>query len=382
MRSQPYELSESPSISSPYGRATAISSRQYDNSLHAHVTNKATTHLSELMALDTLAVRQAEDRQIVEEHYLAEMKRAVAQANKADADCDDARRRIKQLKNVLEAVKHKKNSTAAIVQDYKSRLEAMMATVQGNQSQISMLEERQSSSAASEAKAVEQRKQQLAEHTSKGGKNTSLEDLRYEAECEERRVMNLRQRHIDSYQLARDVRADLEILQSTLHKLEGRRSELETVRLQLSAMEADEGYRDAALSFEEYGSLMEKIKWQQKELSATRIEGQSMVMHLIEGAKSRSAAIEKERKRLVDQYVAKNGALSHGSEEALAELFRANKAHRSGLVSVIVNAAAEKEAMEQYIAVLSERCGSLLKQLREAEEHSMVKSPDRMPRSS
>lgn len=379
------------SSSSPLRRHSSGGNTRLTNQLDASSpSRKASTaagpsgvqsSLKDLLALDTVPVRQAEDRQIVEEHYLEELKRAMGQANKADSDCDDARRRVKQLRAILEAVTHKKHSTAAIVQDHKTRLEGMMGTVDANRHAIAAMDNKRQR-ANEERAAQEREKQAQIEKTLSGqghDKNSaySLDAIQYEVECEERRVMSLRQRHSDSHQLAKEVRADVELLTNRLRIAEKRRSELETARLQLTAIEANAGFRDASASYNEYQQLMAKVAQQQKDISATRVEAQSMVLHLIEGAKTRSEAILKERRRLIDQYKKRFGPLQPSTEETLTDLLHLNSTRRSELVSLIVNSAAEKEALEQYIGVLSERCNNLLKQLQEAEANAAQSSPAR-----
>ena len=420
-----------------YGGSTAAVGAS-NGSPHRHRPNSAVLNalLGDLIALDTVPIRQAEDRQIVEEHYLEEMRRAAAEADRADADCDDARHRIKQLKATLGGARHKRDSTAAIVSDYKSRLEGINKAVEEDRHAIVALTDAKTS-AARAAKAAESDRARLVRErlgaaaaaaasasgfgglasaadddsttadpsnsntnaTAVGLVGASLEALRYEVECEERRVLALRTRHSDAHALAKAIGTDVAMLRSRLQATERRRAELETARLQLAAIEANNGYTDAAAAFAEHKTLAEKAEWQRKEIAATRVEGQSMALHLIDGAKTRAEAMNTERRRLIAQYKAKygsssadvasnsspardgistngggGGALSVASEATLNDLIAVNSTRRAELISLIVSSSAEKEALEQYIGVLSEKCGNLLQQLRAAEERRQATS--------
>ena len=423
-----------------YGGSTA-SVGASNGSPHRHRPNSNSAALNallgDLIALDTVPIRQAEDRQIVEEHYLEEMRRAAAEADRADADCDDARHRIKQLKATLGGARHKRDSTAAIVSDYKSRLEGINKAVEEDRHAIVALTDAKTS-AARAAKAAESDRARLVRErlgaaaaavaasasgigglasaadddsiaadpsnsnttaTAAGLVGASLEALRYEVECEERRVLALRTRHSDAHALAKAISTDVAMLRSRLQATERRRAELETARLQLAAIEANNGYTDAAAAFAEHKTLAEKAEWQRKEIAATRVEGQSMALHLIDGAKTRAEAMNTERRRLIAQYKAKygsssadvasnsspardgistngggGGALSVASEATLNDLIAVNSTRRAELISLIVSSSAEKEALEQYIGVLSEKCGNLLQQLRAAEERRQATS--------
>ena len=332
--------------------------------------------LRAIVGADTQSIVHYEDNQIVDEHYLQEMKRVVGHANAAEVECDDARRRLKQLRSALEAALHKRASAGKMVADYKQRLEQLEVGMVELTRQIGQEE------ASRRDREAHQKQETLRAEAAAPLNKEQLEALRIAMERSESRVVALRQRHMDAHTFLKGLRSDMEFRRQAVKEAEGRKKELENARLQLAASEANNAFRDARSTKNDFELLQRRLTEQANEISAIRVEKQAMILHLIDGSRERTEQISSLRSRVaatlsdaaVQQSLKSTSSTSSqpgdvgNDRELLQQLIFANKQLRADSVNVLLNTAQEKEALEQYVGVLSERSGDLMNRVKDVKK--------------
>ena len=183
---------------------------------------------------------------------------------------------------------------------------------------------------------------------------------------------------MDAHNFLKGTSADLEYFRQSVKEAERRKQELDSARLQLAASEASSVYRDAQTSKDRFTVLQETLTRQSAEMSSIRVEKQAMIMHLLGGCKDRTDELSTVRGKVANALMQRLGSDPEVANELemLKSLISTNKQLRADSVNVLLNTAQEKEALEQYVGVLSERSADLMNRVRDAKRSTTnVTSP-------
>ena len=273
--------------------------------------------------------------QAVEFEALHSLQREAVIATKLEGDCDEVRRKSRQQFSLLEAVVHQKKKVEKEVHSLTQKLQSLSVEVETLTRQWPVVEPLAIPEKAEKALSYQQ-----------------VAVLERETENEERLLKQLRRKHAELYSRLRDADREAQQLSTTVREMEKRKSHLMSQSLHLAAMESNESYHEAVTVHSLHGEMVAKTKQQRDSIQSLRMEKQSMLGHLAEGAGQRTAAINRLRRVALKSVLQRKG---DKTVELLEQLLCENSALRSQVVQLSLQTAQEREALQQLHGVLCER---------------------------
>jgi hypothetical protein len=203
------------------------------------------------------------------------------------------------------------------------------------------------------------------------GSQHTLSDLQHmaqaaraELEIEETAVSQLRGRHGRSHAQLRASIADVQKLREAAQRLEQRQAYLQEQQLVLAAAQANPAHREALTRQQEYHVLLKQQQTQEEQIRTARLEQQALVLHLLDGFSERSEKLSELRRRMLRASMTQDSKSSpeiaaaaspSRTPEFASDLLRENEQRRADAMSTVANVAKERDALHQYISVLSQR---------------------------
>jgi hypothetical protein len=318
------------------------------------------------LKLETSALHEEQALQAAEAEFMETIALAAADADHAQRDCDMLRSKTRQRRSALQLTLQKNKKIEAEVRELEERIAAHrreMETAAADAALASATAAVVSSTTAANAST----KNSSLDSTNQG--NRTFADLqqmtnavRAEMDMEETAVGQLRRRHARSQAQLKAATADVQKLRESSQRLQQRQTHLQEQQLLLAAAQANPAHREALSKQQEYQTLLKQQRAQEEQIRSERLEQQALVLHLLDGFGDRTQKLCDLRRRMLraamtqdDSVSDRAGSSPSRTPEFASELLRENEQRRADVVSTIANVAKERDALHQYISVLSQR---------------------------
>ena len=322
--------------------------------------------------LQTAAIREEEALQAAEAEMIETVGIAANDADRAQRDCDLVRSKSRQKRSALQLVQQKNAKIEKEIVDLQERIAAhrkeMDAAEAASVANIAELNaSSQAKKMASSSSSARPSDKLMFEGQSLIDLHHIVSSVRAEMDMEETSVAQVRRRHARSQTQLKAALADVQKLKEALQRLEQRQAHLQEQQLMLAAAQANPAHREAVSMQQEYQGLLKHLRAQEDEIRSERLEQQALVLHLLDGLGERTQKLSELRRRMLravmtqeteatgGQATSSSSSTPRATPEFANELLRENEQRRADVVSTIANVAKERDALHQYISVLSQR---------------------------
>lgn len=331
--------------------------------------------VSELSSrLDVAVVQRERALQHTQGNMMDAARVLASECERVQRECDDERGKARKARldheNLLlrhQAILKEVNELQKRNDDYQSELQRLDAPDESYATKHSVAAALVVSNAGRRAE-----QSSLSASSFTGGSNNHTADLslaeyaflvsrlQLEVNAEEMSVTSLKQRHQDVYAQQKSLAAEVDRLREDVMKMELQRRHLQDEQLVLAAANANPAHREAVSIATKYSSLDAEISAKREELRQARLENSTLTSHLLSGWDQRSQAINALRKNLLTQQSVQQHEDSGKRVELCqshfaSDLLKENIMRRADFAAVVLSCDQEKDALRQFINVLSNR---------------------------
>jgi hypothetical protein len=318
--------------------------------------------------MDMLGFQRERSLQHSQENMLDAAKILRAECDRAQTRCDEARAKARKVRMDLETVGNRKIALEKEVRELESRMEELQKQLHHSiDGPAAPGGESSGAPITNDVHAIVKRAEKRAAASAAGsGSEASggvdmthaeyiflVNRLSVEVDAEESAVTTLRQKHQDAYSRLKSVASDVERLREEQLRLDVHRRALQEQQLVLAASKANPAHREASNTYEHFKKLEKELEAREDALRLARMETSTLVSHLLSGTDQRSQTLNTLRRNLLQRGDSDRSDAHH--VHFASDLLAENSRRRADLSAMIVACDEEKDALRQYISVVSQR---------------------------